>query len=78
LWGAAAGTSADEGLVDRAAVATYADGLDDLERHLNGWPVERAAVACGIDASLIRDAAVAFGTASAAISAWTMGGNHSV
>jgi assimilatory nitrate reductase catalytic subunit len=68
----------DEDLVDRDAVAAYADGLEDLERHLASWPVERAATECGIAADLLRQAALAFGGAERATAAWTMGVNHSV
>jgi assimilatory nitrate reductase catalytic subunit len=68
----------DEGLVDRGSVAAYADGLEDLERHLASWPAERAATECGITADLLRQAALAFGRAERATAAWTMGVNHSV
>ncbi|GAC1531353.1 MAG: nitrate reductase [Acidimicrobiales bacterium] len=68
----------DEGLVDRAAVEGYADGLADLERQLAEWTPERAARECGIEESLLRQAALAFGRARTATAAWTMGVNHSV
>jgi assimilatory nitrate reductase catalytic subunit len=68
----------DEGLIDRLEVASYADGLDDLERHLASWPVERASDTCGISPSLLRHSAMVFGQARRATAAWTMGVNHSV
>ncbi|GAC1313891.1 MAG: nitrate reductase [Acidimicrobiales bacterium] len=68
----------DEGLVDRDAVAGYADGLAELEDHLATWPVARAAAECGIAESDLRRAAHAFGRAERAMAAWTMGVNHSV
>ena len=68
----------DDGLVDRAAVAEYADGIEALEAHLADWPVARAASECGIAADDVRAAALAFGRAKRAVAAWTMGVNHSV
>lgn len=68
----------DEGLVDLDYVIAHTDGYSELAAHLAPIDVEAAAAECGIPASLLRRAAVAFGRAQRGFVAWTMGVNHSV
>lgn len=43
-----------EGLVDRDAVAAVADGVEDIEAASAGFPPERVAPRCGVEAEVIR------------------------
>ena len=66
-----------EGLIDREYIAKHTNGFEELERHLAGYPVERAAAITGLKAETIVRAARIFGKAKSAFIAWTMGVNHS-
>ena len=68
----------DEDLVDHAYVDAHTEGLAELTAHVQDYTLDRAATDCGIDAEVIRTAAVTLGRARRAFVAWTMGVNHSV
>ncbi|HEM46757.1 MAG TPA: formate dehydrogenase subunit alpha, partial [Alphaproteobacteria bacterium] len=63
----------EEGLVDRAFVEARTEGFAGLEEVVSGYPPERAARICGVDAGTIRAVARAFGGARSAIIYWGMG-----
>ncbi len=67
----------DEGLVDRAYVDAHTSGYAELAAHVAGYDLDRVAAECGVEAGLVRAAALAFGRAGSATAAWTMGVNHS-
>ena len=52
------------GWVDRDWVASHTVGAEELERLVAGWPPERAAEVCGVDAGRIREAARILGRPS--------------
>jgi anaerobic selenocysteine-containing dehydrogenase len=56
------------GWVDRDWVAAHTVGVEELERLVAGWPPERAAEVCGVDAGQIRGAARILGTAQRLLS----------
>jgi anaerobic selenocysteine-containing dehydrogenase len=68
----------DEDLVDAGYVARHTTGYDDLEAHVQAYPLDRVAAECGLPAEQVRDAALRFGRAERGLVAWTMGVNHSV
>src|SRR5215213_4245163 len=51
------------GWVDRDWVAAHTVGVEELEQLVAGWPPERAAEVCGVDAGRIREAARILGNA---------------
>jgi len=57
LLHAIAWTMLDEHLIDHAFVRDRVTGADQLRAHVSAWPPERAAIACGLDAGAIREAA---------------------
>lgn len=50
----------DEELVDEAYVGAYGGGFEAYRAACEAWPLERAAVFCGLEPSQIRTAAIAF------------------
>ena len=68
----------DEGLVDHGYVAAHTEGFDELADHVQGYPLDRVAEECGLDAEDVRTATLAFGRARRGFIGWTMGVNHSV
>jgi ferredoxin-nitrate reductase len=56
------------GWVDRDWVAAHTVGAEELERLVAGWPPERAAEVCGVDAGQIREAARILGSAERLLS----------
>jgi anaerobic selenocysteine-containing dehydrogenase len=68
----------DEGLVDTDFVAAHTEGFADLAAHVAAYDLDRVAAECGVEAAVVRQAALAFGRANRATAAWTMGVNHSV
>jgi ferredoxin-nitrate reductase len=56
------------GWVDRDWVAGHTVGVEELERLVDGWPPERAAEVCGVDAGQIREAARILGSAERLLS----------
>ena len=61
------------GLVDEEFIAERVAGYEDLKRTVEGYPPERAAQYCGIDADTIREIARLWGEAEAAVVYWGMG-----
>ena len=68
----------DEGLVDHDYVAAHSEGFEELAAHVQAYDLDRVAGECGVDAELVRRAALAVGRAERLLVAWTMGVNHSV
>jgi len=67
-----------EGLVDDDFVSSHTEGWSALREEVRNYPPERMAAVCGVDAELIREAALHYGRAGAALSFWAMGANQSV
>jgi formate dehydrogenase major subunit len=63
----------EEELVDREYVARHTENVDALRATVARYAPEVAAKICGVDAQAIRDVAIAFGRARAAIIYWGMG-----
>ena len=61
------------GLVDREYVALRTTGFAELEAVVKGYPAERAAQICGVDADVIREVARLWGEAGAGVIYWGMG-----
>jgi len=66
-----------EGHVDETFIRDHTGGWEELKKILPRYAPEKTAEICGIDASLIREAALLFGKASSALSFWSMGMNQS-
>ncbi len=62
-----------EALYDPDYVAAHTQDFDALAAHVQGYPPEEMAEACGIDADTIRTVARAYATADAAMIFWGMG-----
>jgi len=63
----------EEHLYDTAYIDKFTEGWDALKAHLAGFPPEKMAPLCGIDAETIRDVARSFATAKAGMIFWGMG-----
>ncbi|HXV36389.1 MAG TPA: formate dehydrogenase subunit alpha [Myxococcota bacterium] len=63
----------EEDLVDRAYVDKYTENFDALRELVAKYPPERVAKVCGVPAETIREVALCFGRARAAIIFWGMG-----
>ena len=66
-----------EGLLDARYIQRHTGGWEALQAVVERYPPERAAAVCGVDAAQIREAALRFGRARAAMSLWSMGLNQS-
>ena len=66
-----------EKLIDQRFIQRHTTGWAALQTTVDGYSAERAAALCGVEASQIREAALAFGRARAAMSFWSMGLNQS-
>jgi ferredoxin-nitrate reductase len=77
LLNAMLGVLERDGLVDEAFVARHTSGFAETMAVAREWPVERAAEVCGVRAEDIERAAELFGTATAAMTLWSMGANQS-
>jgi formate dehydrogenase major subunit len=62
-----------EGLADTDFIAERTTGFAELEATVRRYTPERVSGLCGISASLLREVAVAYGRARAAITFWGMG-----
>jgi formate dehydrogenase major subunit len=62
-----------EGLADQAYIERYTENFEALRETVAAYTPEMAARICGVDAQTIRDVAVEFGQAPAAIIFWGMG-----
>jgi anaerobic selenocysteine-containing dehydrogenase len=65
-----------DGLVDRDYVDAHAEGYDDLVERVAGWPPERAAEVCGLDAGEIERLARAYATTTPAMIRVLIGAEH--
>ncbi|MBI3252448.1 MAG: nitrate reductase [Candidatus Omnitrophica bacterium] len=66
-----------EGYLDQAFIRNHTADWEKLKNILPLYSPEKAAEICGIEASLIREAALLFAKASSALSFWSMGLNQS-
>lgn len=66
-----------EGLIDHNFIEAHTEGWAALRETVRAYPPERVARLCGVDAQAIRDAALLYGRAKAALSFWAMGANQS-
>jgi ferredoxin-nitrate reductase len=66
-----------DGLTDEAFIAARSEGWEAVREAVRDYSPERVAAACGVDAEDIRQAALLYGRAKAALSLWTMGANQS-
>jgi formate dehydrogenase major subunit len=62
-----------EGLVDEAYVERFTTGFEDVAKNVRAYTPEVASGICGIPAETIREVAMAYGGAEAAITFWGMG-----
>jgi formate dehydrogenase major subunit len=62
-----------EKLFDRQYVEAHTEGFDELREHLKGFPPEKMAPVCGIDAETIRTVARKYARAERSIIFWGMG-----
>ena len=63
----------EEKLYDRNYVEGFTEGFFQLRDHLKGFPPEKMAEVCGIDADTLRDVARTFANAKAGMIFWGMG-----
>ena len=63
----------EEGLADEQYIAAYTENFEAMKEHLKGFPPEKMAALCGIDADTLREVARAFATAKAGMIFWGMG-----
>ncbi|PID62222.1 MAG: formate dehydrogenase subunit alpha [Gammaproteobacteria bacterium] len=62
-----------EELYDRQYIAGFTEGWDEMRAHLEGFPPEKMAELCGIDADTLKQVARAFAGARASMIFWGMG-----
>lgn len=68
-----------EGLADESFVAAHTEGFDELrDLVLADYAPEQVASLCGVEADVIREAALVYGRAGASLSLWAMGANQSI
>jgi ferredoxin-nitrate reductase len=67
-----------DGLTDEAFIEQHTSGWPELREMLRQYAPEKMAHVCGLDAEAIREAALLYGRAPAALSLWTMGANQSI
>ena len=63
----------EEGLFDEQYIQGYTENWPAMKEHLKGFPPEKMAELCGIDADTLREVARTFAGASAAMIFWGMG-----
>jgi anaerobic selenocysteine-containing dehydrogenase len=63
-------------LVDREYVDAYTTGYEELAEHVAGWPPERAAEVCGLEADEIERLARAYGSTRPALLRTLIGAEH--
>jgi ferredoxin-nitrate reductase len=66
-----------EGLITREFISTHTEGFEELEKILHEYTPEKVSEICGILTSTIREAAMVYGQAKAALTLWAMGLNQS-
>ena len=67
-----------EDLVDHDFIDSHTEGWAALRESVRAYAPERVAAICGLDAEAIREAALLYGRAPAALSFWAMGANQSI
>ncbi len=67
-----------EKLYDRQYVEGFTEGFFEFRDHIKGFPPEKMAPLCGIDADTIRDVARTFARAKAGMIFWGMGVSQSI
>jgi formate dehydrogenase alpha subunit len=65
-------------LVENEFISNHTEGWPELREEVRSYSPERMAAVCGVDAEAIREAALMYGRAKAALSFWAMGANQSV
>ena len=68
---------AQANLLDAQFIHRHTTGWEALQQVIERYPPNRAAALCGIEPGQVREAAVLFGQARAAMSFWSMGLNQS-
>jgi formate dehydrogenase major subunit len=63
----------EEGLVDRVYVERHTENFEALRKTVSRYTPEQAAKICGVEAQTLREVALTFGRASAAVIYWGMG-----
>ncbi len=66
-------TIVEEGLYDEQYIQGYTENWEAMKEHLKGFPPEKMAAVCGIDAEVLRDVARTFAGAKAGMIFWGMG-----
>lgn len=66
-----------ERLIDQRFIQQHTTGWEHLQAVIDRYPPERAGELCGVEPAEIREAALLFGKARAAMSFWAMGLNQS-
>jgi formate dehydrogenase major subunit len=66
-------TIVDEGLTNANYIDGYTEGFEELKAHVAGFPPEKMAEICGIDADTIRTVARKYANAQRSITFWGMG-----
>jgi formate dehydrogenase major subunit len=63
----------EAGLADEAYIDQYTRGFEELKRTVEAYTPERVSGICGISAELLREVAMTYGEARAALTFWGMG-----
>jgi formate dehydrogenase major subunit len=63
----------EEGLTDADYIAEHTTGFEEIERTVEVYTPERVSGICGVPEALLREVAIAYGEAKAAITFWGMG-----
>ena len=63
----------EEELYDRQYIQAMTENWEEMKEHLKGFPPEKMAPVCGIEADVLRDVARTFAGAKAAMIFWGMG-----
>ena len=63
----------EEGLYDQQYIDGFTENWDEMKAHLKGFPPEKMAEFCGVEAETLRQVARDFATAKAAMIFWGMG-----
>ncbi|MYI67806.1 MAG: molybdopterin-dependent oxidoreductase, partial [Boseongicola sp. SB0673_bin_14] len=63
----------EENLYDRQYIEAFTEDWEGMKKHLKGFPPEKMAEVCGIEADVLRDVARTFATARAGMIFWGMG-----
>ncbi|MEL7117045.1 MAG: formate dehydrogenase subunit alpha, partial [Pseudomonadota bacterium] len=66
-------TIVEEGLYDAQYIQAFTEGWDEMRAHLKGFPPEKMAEICGIDAETLKQVARDFAGAKSAMIFWGMG-----